>query len=254
MNESIASYNLYYGELDMLLEQFEVHDKLNPLIWDGTKLNDDVQDRIDMIVAEFKKFIELPIDILDVQIVGSNASYNYTEHSDLDVHLIVNMEDIEVQEDILKALYDLKKSQFNSLYDIKIRGIDVEVYVQDVRSTVMSNGIYSLYENKWIKFPKKIEDIKQYDITKEVQKWKENIDYIIGTDDLDKIKNTIDRLYMMRKNSISVDGEYSKGNQIFKQLRNDGYLEMLKDAKNSSMSRFLSLENYTKGQLVNRFD
>lgn len=44
-------------------------------------------------------------------------------------------------------------------------------------------------------------------------------------------------LYLMRTNSLAVDGEYSKGNQLFKEIRNAGYLKELKDAMLSCLSK-----------------
>ena len=55
----------------------------------------------------------------------------------------------------------------------------------------------------------------------------------------------------MRTNSIAVDGEYGKGNQIFKDLRNLGYLSKLKEALMKAMSKELSLESLSRGRLVN---
>ena len=51
-------------------------------------------------------------------------------------------------------------------------------------------------------------------------------------------------MYIIRKNSLSVDGEYGKGNQIFKEIRNTGLLDELKDALTKSKSKILSLESY----------
>ena len=55
----------------------------------------------------------------------------------------------------------------------------------------------------------------------------------------------------MRTNSIAVDGEYGKGNAIFKDIRALGYMKKLKDALMKSYSKQLSLESLTRGQLVN---
>jgi len=57
----------------------------------------------------------------------------------------------------------------------------------------------------------------------------------------------------MRKNSIAVDGEWSKGNQIFKELRNLGLIQQLKDLQKEFTSNMLSLESLSAGAIVNRF-
>lgn len=58
----------------------------------------------------------------------------------------------------------------------------------------------------------------------------------------------------MRTNSIAVDGEYGKGNQLFKDIRNLGLLQSLKDAMNSALSNKLSLECLSRGQLIQRLE
>ena len=40
-----------------------------------------------------------------------------------------------------------------------------------------------------------------------------------------------------------VDGEFGKGNLIFKAIRNDGLLDELKEKRNEIKSKELSLEN-----------
>ena len=48
---------------------------------------------------------------------------------------------------------------------------------------------------------------------------------------LDKVNEFIDDVYILRKTSIMTDGEYGKGNMVFKELRNNGYLDKLKELK-----------------------
>lgn len=46
----------------------------------------------------------------------------------------------------------------------------------------------------------------------------------------------------MRKESLATDGEWGIGNLIFKEFRNLGYLDSLKDRKYKHRSRELTLE------------
>jgi len=233
-------------------EDFVVRDELNRKLWGpDSKLLPEVREKIIQICAAFEQYIEAPIQILDIQIVGSNAGYNYTDTSDLDVHIMANFEVLGKEDAILKAYYDAKKSQFNKETDITIKGIPVELYVQDVRSTTVSNGIYSVCDNEWVKEPKPIKSATKHNTEKEVEKWVTKINQVLSSGDYDEINRTISSLYLMRTNSIAVDGETGKGNQIFKDIRSLGYLKKLKDALLKSMSRELSLESLSKGQLVN---
>lgn len=242
--------------MKIINEDFQVHDTLNPKIWNTSTntLLPDVRQKIIDIVATFENYVKVSMDIVDIQLVGSNASYNYTEHSDLDVHIIANFELVTQDIEILQALYDAKKTAFNKNFDIKIKGIDIELYVQDIKSGIASNGIYSVCDNTWVKEPKPIKSITKYNTEKEVDKWQEKIKNILQQGNEEEISNAINMLYLIRHNSIAVEGEWSKGNQIFKDIRNLGLLDALKDGLNKATSKTLSLENMSTGQIVNRVE
>lgn len=227
----------------LLREKFEIHDTLNPKLWFNNKLKDDVKQKIVQIVEQFVSTCDVPLHIVDVHIVGSQASYNYTEYSDLDVHIISNFELVDCSKEILQVAYNSVKTKFNSDYDITIKDIDVELYVEDVKSSVTSNGIYSLYQDNWIKFPKKLTNVPDVDVSDEISLWKTKINNAISSNDSERIEKTIDDLYVERQSSLYSDGEYGKGNQLFKEIRNLGLLDKLKDSYKSSRSKELSLES-----------
>ena len=101
---------------------------------------------------------------------------------------------------------------------------------------------------------KAITHITKHNIEKQIEKWKQVIAQVLATHNFNQINNTINSLYLLRANSLAVDGEYGKGNAIFKEIRSRGWLDKLKQALKDAKSKELSLEDYTKGQLVNRFD
>lgn len=238
-----------------LYEKFEVHNNLNPMLWtkDG-RLKEEIKEHLNAIVDEFIDYIEIPIIVADIQLVGSNASFNYTNKSDIDLHIIANFDFVNADETLLQALYDTKKAQFNSKYDISIKGMDVELYVQNIKSGIVSNGIYSLLNDQWIKFPQKIENVPQYNITKDVDILKNKIEKALDTQNVEDIQNIINELYLLRKNSIAIEGEYGRGNQIFKEIRNLGLLQELKDGLTKAKSKILSLENLSFGQIINKYE
>lgn len=226
-----------------LTEKFEVHDTLNPKLWSGNnKLLDDVKLKLIEIIEQFVSTCDIPLDIVDVHIVGSNASYNYTNYSDLDVHILSNFELLNASKELVQIAFNSIRSKFNSEYDISIHGIDVELYVEDICSTSISNGVYSLYRDEWIKFPKKLTTVPEIDITNEVVHWKDYFVKAISSDDSDLITKAIDDLYLMRKTSLDTEGEYGKGNQIFKEIRNSGLLDSAKDKYKDLRSKELTLE------------
>lgn len=242
--------------MNKLTEEFQIHETLNEKLWNVTtkQLLPEVKDKVVEIVTFFEENVEVPIEIVDVQLCGSNASYNYTESSDLDVHIIANFEAVSTETELLQTVYDVKKSQFNKNYDVTVHGVEIELYVQDIKSTVVSNGIYSVCDDVWIKEPKPIKSATKHNTEKEVEKWKEHIFKAIEECNYEDILHLLDNLYLMRHNSIAVDGEYSVGNQIFKDLRSQGVVDKLKNAYIKSISDKLTLEDLkehlTKGQLV----
>ena len=221
----------------------EIHDQLNQKLFDGEKLKPEIREKILEIVDEFLDNLWVKIEPLDIQLLGSNASYNYTEFSDLDIHIITNFEFLNASQEILNALYNLEKTNFNKNHNITIKGIPVELYVEDVDSSAISNGIYSIKDDRWIKFPNKIIDVPQYDLSKQVERWKLVIENRLNDENKEELVDLVNRLYMIRKNSIAVDGEYGKGNQLFKEIRNLGLLDSIKDKIKEITSDELSLES-----------
>lgn len=226
----------------MIIEEaFEVHEQLNPAIWDGNQLKPEVYDKIMAIVEEFRQQVQIAFNPIDILIVGSNASFNYTDKSDLDTHIVVNFDSYDSSKQILTAYYNLEKTQFNKNYDISIHGVDVELYIEDARTTAVSNGVYSVLYKKWIKYPKPI-DVPVFDISDLVNKWENKINSLLVNGSKEELQKAVDDLYVIRTQSIAADGEYSKGNYLFKQLRDLGLIDSLKDAIKEKTSQILTLE------------
>ena len=234
----------------MLKEALELHANLNPALWDKNQnLLPEVDDRLHKIVNKFQSECMLPLDIVDVHLVGSNASFNYTSHSDLDVHIVVNFSLVDCDKEILMTAYNLQKSKFNAEYDISIRGIEIELYIEDIESNTMSNGIYSLYEKRWIKKPQPIQ-VPDIDVSSQVNQLADKCERILDGDDGIAITKFINMLYMMRKNGLATDGEFAVGNLLFKELRNMGYLDALKDKLKEIQSEELTLEQINEDALL----
>ena len=91
----------------VLTEKFEVHETLNPKLWSSdNKLLDDVKVKIVEIIEQFISTCDIPINMVDAHLVGSNASYNYTQYSDLDVHIISNFDLVDAPKEVLQVLYN----------------------------------------------------------------------------------------------------------------------------------------------------
>lgn len=233
-------------ELDILDESIERHETLNSKLFDeNNKLKEEVREALLNVKDEFLKDLsenKVPLRVIDIWLVGSNASFNYTDKSDIDLHIIANLDDVCEDTCLLQILYNYVKASFNRRHDISIKGLPVEVYIQDVNSNSVSNGIYSLQEDEWIKFPEQLPEYET-DTTK-----------LVGLQDLLRIYNTLDRTnieqikslidyaYIIRQKGL-VEGEFSDGNLSFKEFRNLGYLDELKDLVAELRSKELSLES-----------
>lgn len=224
-----------------LNEAIEVHNTLNPLLWnEDNTLKQDVFEKLSNIAQEFLKFIEIPLNIVDIEIVGSNASYNYNEKSDIDLHIIVNNEVNFVEPTILRQLYNDRKGAFNRDYELEINGLPVELYIEDVKDGNATNGRYSILKNEWVKFPEPI-TYEVPDISKDLNKMLNKCFKVLQSDDPEQVRTLINDIYMMRKLGLAEDGEASVGNLVFKELRNMDIMSDLKDHYYELRSKELSL-------------
>ena len=120
-------------EITDLTEKIEKHDRLNPLLFENNKLKDDVKEAIIKIANKFIDDLKedgVKFKMKDIILVGSNVSYNYTEDSDLDIHIIADKDSLDCSEEVYNLLYGAYRSLFNKNYDITIKDIPVEIYVE----------------------------------------------------------------------------------------------------------------------------
>ena len=162
-------------------ESIEKHEVLNPKLWgEDEELLPEVKVGIEKIVNQFVEELkenEVELKVLDTILVGSNASYNYTPDSDLDVHIIADTSIIPCEYGLLSIIYNMARSQFNSKYDVTIHDVPIELYVEDMKTSANSNGIYSL-KSGWIKKPT-IVDIPEIDISDIYPEWEERAENLI---------------------------------------------------------------------------
>lgn len=237
-----------------LTEAIEKHDTLNSKLFTKEEiLKDKVRDKLLEIVDEFiadLKEQDIKIKVDDILLIGSNASYNYTKNSDIDLHILANAKAADYDAEIATALYGAYRTIFNRQLDITLYDIPLEIFVETEDSARVSNGIYSVKKNKWIKKPV-AEDIPEYDakaLDELVNKWEADCKNLINDIKADKLNDEkkvvklLENIYeKLRKKGIA-KGEYSIENLAFKELRNKGYLDQLKDYRNELVSKRLSLE------------
>ena len=227
--------------------------ELNQSFW--KKITSDLPDSVGAEDYEFdptlrKKLLELAEDfysslgfepeIKDIQLTGSLANYNWTDKSDLDVHVLIDFTEIDDNFSLVKKAVDGVRFIWNLRHKIKIRGYDVELYVQDINEPHTASGLYSLLRNEWIRVPKynppeidyKDVDLKFQGIVSDILKM-ENImassDFSTATE-VEIYNHALEikkKIMKMRKEGLEREGEFSVENLAFKKLRNEGYIEKI---------------------------
>ena len=227
------------------------HEKLNPKIWEwyrekrpngkeGYHMLYPVRDKLMEIATAFIDFLEIPADaVKDIVITGSQASYNYTKHSDIDLHIIVDPEKVHEDCPIVGKYLLSKKSEFNQKHDIFIYGIPVEVYTELVGEGTIHNGLFSL-NTGWIDYPKKIKPLDNDVAVK--AKYKEFVEAAKETKEGDLAEKLLDKIKKMRKAGLEKGGEFSVENLVFKKLRDNGIIGKLMDIRKEKIDKELSLE------------
>lgn len=228
------------------------HDKLCDKIFNGEDLKPEVSEKLLEIADAFIEFLEVPTDaIKDVVITGSMVSYNYTQYSDIDLHLKVDFDKIHKDCPIVQGYLWQSKAMFNKNHDITIYGIPVEVYAESIEEDTVHNGLYSLWQGKWIDFPEKIEPTDNDSAVE--AKFNEFKDMADNINDSEEAEVLIDKLYTMRKAGLEEVGEFSTENLAFKKVRDAGILERLKEMKKQKIDKQLSLESYNEGISVSDY-
>jgi predicted nucleotidyltransferase len=237
-----------------LIEAVEKHATLNTKLFTKDEvLKEAVRKKMLAVVDEFlgdlkEQDVEIKVD--DILLIGSNASYNYTKNSDIDLHIIANTKAVKYDEATANALYGAYRTLFNRQLDITMYDIPVELFIETEDCPRASNGVYSVKKDKWVRKPVP-EEIPEYDkdaLKVLVDKWAEKCDKLLAEADADKLKDEkrivklLEDIYeKLRKKGVA-KSEYSLENLAFKELRNDGYLDKLKKYRNALVSKRLSLE------------
>ena len=250
----LSSNQITNETADIDFSSFTPQQELNPKIWPNGKINSRVRLKLLDIADDFFKTLKIGwLKPLDILLTGSMANYNWSKYSDFDLHLLLDFSDVDENVDFVHEYFTAKKKLWNEEHEnLMIYGFPVEVYVQDINENLISNGIYSLYKNKWIIEPSK-DNLQSLGQDKETIKSKaietmKKIDALYnatfdinhGSDGeklLAQIQKLITIIKGIRKQSLTKGGEMAAGNIFFKILRRTGYIEKLFNAKTLAYDR-----------------
>jgi hypothetical protein len=238
-------------ELDKkIIKSFKGKTTLCPNIFQRTNqeyvMREDIRKKLLEISNQFIDFLGIEFFIHDIVLTGSLSNYNWSSFSDVDLHILIDFKETEYDLMLLKEFFDSKKNVWNEQHNIKIKGFDVEIYVQDINEPHVSSGVYSVLHGKWVISPEKnnpkIDDRKIMEKGEEYAKLiddlesnKEKKDISIKVDELKK------KIKHFRQSGLESGGEYSYENLTFKLLRRNGYIGKLLNLKNNIIDKKLSI-------------
>jgi predicted nucleotidyltransferase len=232
-----------------IVKSFETKETLSDQIFEEKKghfvMRDEIKKRLLEVSNDFIESLGVEFFIHDVVLTGSLANYNWSQYSDVDLHILIDFEESKYEMDILKEFFDAKKNVWNEKHDIKIKGYDVEVYVQDVNEEHVSSGVYSILHNKWIVEPEKDKpNIDDRKILEKGEEFGKKIDRLVQNPKeitIDQLEDLRKKIKEFRQSGLESGGEYSYENLTFKLLRRNGYIQKLLKLKTQLKDRKLSI-------------
>ena len=246
---------------DVDLSSFNIKKHLNPKFWDDGHLDTRIRLKLLDIADDFFNSLDVDwVEPVDVIITGSLANYNWNKkYSDIDLHVLVDYEDVDERVDFVREYFTMKKNEWNEKHkNLKIFGFPVEVYVQDANEPHASSGVYSIDKDKWLTEPD-FEKLRSGKVDKKrvremVSTYMNKIDCLIDIykkhkDDEYEMKKVakdaseiFDEIKKMRKDDLAKYGrEMCDGNIIFKALRRSDYVGKLIKLKNLTYDKINSL-------------
>lgn len=235
-----------------IIENKFYQSELNPKFWKGWEFDPEVRQKLLRIARDFYKDLDITIPVIDVQLTGSLANYNWNKHSDLDVHVIMDLSKINPDVELVKKGLDGVRGVWNQRHPVVIREHDVELYAQDIGQLHMASGLYSLLKGEWIRRPQyNPPTVDPKDVSRKVEAYGTEIEELKK-----RLKgatpeeaNTIMTYAAALKKKISrardeqlahAGGEFSVENLVFKEMRNNGMFGDLIDIRSKAYSLIYS--------------
>jgi len=229
----------------------EIKEDLNRDIWnDDNRLKPEIADRLVRIAEDFYKKLELPAHILNITLTGSMANYNWTDKSDLDVHIVIDYSAVDEDIELVRKYLMEAKINWNRSHEIMIKAHEVEIYVQNINEPHHSTGVYSILDEEWVIEPSPVDFEVSEDAVKQktdglreaikmIEKLQKEGKHEEVYGDSDRLK---EKLRKFRQGGLEQGGEFSVENLVFKALRNGGELETLSNLKSESYDTIMSIK------------
>jgi len=225
-------------------------DTLEPQLWERGKLKPEIVDALYDIAKEFFETLKLDpsIRMSDVTLTGSLATYNWSDYSDADLHILIDFNELK-QREMAEDYFKQKIQNWNRTHKILIKGFEVEIYIQDSTEPHHANGVYSIMDDRWIKEPSRWDVQVDYDtIKKKAAHLMEQIDGVYDSYAekdyklaLRSAEELMERLKKYRRTGLSTKGINSVENLVFKVLRRNDYIKKLASLKILAYDKTMSV-------------
>jgi predicted nucleotidyltransferase len=118
-----------------IVKSFETKETLSDQIFEEKKghfvMRDEIKKRLLEVSNDFIESLGVEFFIHDVVLTGSLANYNWSQYSDVDLHILIDFEESKYEMDILKEFFDAKKNVWNEKHDIKNYVKDILIFPYD---------------------------------------------------------------------------------------------------------------------------
>jgi hypothetical protein len=253
MSDLFEKFDQFVEENDPKLAStstLKMKKELNSDIWGKNKhLHPRVRRRLLKIAQDFMDGLDLNLYPYDVTFTGSLANYNWSQYSDIDLHVIVDFSSLEQSSELLKELIDAKRAEWNRTHNIEVYGYEVEMYVQDKKEPHISTGVYSVMRDSWVLKPRPQElDVDWEEVKRKASFIARRIDEVYELFKQDKFRDAYnstkklkEKIRKFRKCGLEHGGQYSTENLAFKLLRRSDYLGKLSSLKVVSYDKMMSM-------------
>lgn len=215
---------------------------LSEKVWNEDGLRPEVSNALGRIAEQFLQELEIDLDVEDVILTGSYAGRTWGPGSDLDLHIIADMSGDEDPE-TLKRATKLAKFKWDEDHDVKIKGIPVEVYVEDVGdSPPKVTGRWSITRNEWdLEPPGDGVSFDESKVLDKVRDFREVIQRASQSQEEGPLLAAMKRITKLRQAGLESEGELSNENLAYRVLRRTGEIQDAWDRINDMIDRRLSI-------------
>ena len=250
-NWQIFVQDIIENDPTMDIGSLQLQKTLNPVVWESEhSIKQEIADRLYEIAKAFMQNLNIEVvRIHDVTFTGSLANFNWSNYSDIDLHVIISFPDIDENVDLVREYMSIAAREWNNKHKITIKGYEVEIYVQDVSEPHYSTGIYSIKNSRWVRRPSKMDvKVDQRNIEKKTSAFMSDVDEVyelFSNKYYEKALKLADnlkyRIRKFRKSGLERSGSFSVENLTFKLLRRNDYLKKLSSLRILSYDKMMSM-------------